>query len=41
METVKGKVLLNQPQREMISLVPLLCIFRKKGMRQTRTQRAN
>ena len=36
---VKGKALLNKPQGEMISLVPLLC--RRKGMRQTRTRRAN
>jgi len=40
-ETVKGKVLLNKPQREMISLVPLRCCCRRKGMRQTRTQSAN
>jgi hypothetical protein len=40
-ETVKGKVLLNKPQGEMISLVPLLCSCRSKRMRQTRAQRAN
>jgi hypothetical protein len=38
-DTVKGKVLLNKPQVEMISLVPWLC--RRKCMRQTRTRRAN
>ena len=36
-ETVKGKVLLNTPQGEMISLVPLLCSFRRKCHRQTCT----
>jgi len=40
-EMVKGKVLLNQPQGEMISLVPLLCSCSRKGMRHTWTQRAN
>jgi hypothetical protein len=40
-ETVKGKVLLNKPQGEMISLVPLLSSYRRKGMRQTRARRAN
>jgi hypothetical protein len=40
-EMVKGKVLLNKPQEEMISLVPLLCSCRRKCMRQTRTQKAN
>jgi len=40
-ETVKGTVLLTKPQREMISLVPLLCSCRMKGMRQTQTRRAN
>ena len=40
-ETVKGKVLLNKPQEEMISLMPLLCSCRRKCMRQTWTQRAN
>jgi len=40
-ETVKGKVLFNTPQVEMISLVPLLCSSRRNGMRQTRAQRAN
>jgi hypothetical protein len=37
---VKGKVLLNKPQGKMISLVTLLCSCRRKGMSQTRTQRA-
>jgi len=41
MGRVKGKVLLNKPQGEMISLVPLLCSCRRKGMRQNRTWRAN
>ena len=36
---VKGKVSLNKPQGEMISLVSLLC--RRKGMRQSRTRRVN
>jgi len=40
-ETVKGNVLLNKPQQEMISFVPLLCSCRRKCMRQTRTRRAN
>jgi len=40
-ETVHGKVMLNKRQGEMISLVPLLCSCRRKGMRQTRTRRAN
>ena len=40
-ETVKGNLLLNKPQGEMISLVPLLCSCRRKGMRQTRAQRAD
>jgi len=40
-EMVKGKVLLNKPQEEMISLVPLLCSCRQKCMRQTETGRAN
>ena len=39
-ETVKGKVLLNKPQGEMISLVPLRCSCRRKGMRPTQTWRA-
>jgi ribosomal protein L15 len=39
-ETVKGKVLLNEPQGEMISLVPLLCSCRSKCQRQTWTRRA-
>jgi hypothetical protein len=38
---VKGKILLNKPEGEMISLVWLLCSYRRKGMRQTRTRRAN
>jgi hypothetical protein len=40
-ETVKGKVLFNTPQEEMISLVPLLCSCRRKCQRQTWTRRAN
>jgi hypothetical protein len=40
-ETVKGKVLLNKPQEEIISHMPLLCSCRRKCTRQTRTQRAN
>jgi hypothetical protein len=40
-ETVKGKLLLNIPQEEMISLVPLLCSCRRKCQRQTWTRRAN
>ena len=40
-ETVKGKVLLNKPQGEMISHVPWHCSCRTKCMRQTRTRRAN
>src|SRR5882757_5164465 len=40
-ETIKGKGLLNKPQQEMISLMPLLCSCRRKCMRQTRTLRAN
>ena len=40
-ETVKGKVLLNEPQGEMISLVPLLCSCRSKCQRQTWTRRAD
>jgi hypothetical protein len=40
-EMVKGKVLLNKPQGEMISLVRLLCSSRRKCMRQTWTRRAN
>ena len=40
-ETVKGNVLLNKPQREMISLVPRLCSCRRKCIGQTWTQRAN
>jgi hypothetical protein len=38
---VKGKVLLNKPQGEMISLVLLLCSCRRNDMRQTHTWRAN
>jgi len=41
MEMVKGKVSLNTPQEEMISLVPLLCSCRRKFERQTWTRRAN
>jgi len=40
-ETVKGKVLLNKPQGEMISLMPLLCSCRRQCMTQTQTRRAN
>ena len=40
-EMVKGKVLLNKPQGEMISLVPLLRSCRRKCQRQTWTWRAN
>jgi hypothetical protein len=40
-DMVKGKVLFNTPQEEMISLVPLLCSCRRKCQRQTWTQRAN
>jgi hypothetical protein len=40
-EIVKGKVLLNKPQGEMISLVPLLCSCGRKRIRQIRTRRAN
>jgi hypothetical protein len=40
-ETVKGKILFNKPQAEMISLVPVLCSCRKKYMRLTRAHRAN
>jgi len=40
-ETVKGKVLINKPQGEMISLVPLLCSCRRKCQRQTWTWRAD
>jgi hypothetical protein len=39
--TVKGKVWLNNPLVEMISLVPLFCSGRRKCMRQTQTWRAN
>jgi hypothetical protein len=40
-EMVTGMVLLNRPQGEMISLVPLVCRCRRKGMRQTWARRAN
>ena len=40
-ETVKGKIFLNEPQGEMISLVPLLCSCRSKCQRQIWTRRAN
>jgi hypothetical protein len=40
-ETVMGKVLVNTPQEEMISLVPLLGRCRWKCQRQSWTQRAN
>lgn len=40
-EMVKGKVFLNKPQGEVISLVPLLCSSGRKYMRQNQTQRAN
>jgi hypothetical protein len=40
-ETVKGKVLLNKPQEEMISLLALLCSYRRKCTRQTRTRKVN
>jgi hypothetical protein len=40
-ETVNGKVLLNEPQGEMISLVPLFCSCRSKCQRQTWTRRVN
>jgi hypothetical protein len=40
-ENGNGKVLLNKPQGEMISLVQLLCSCIRKGMRQTRTRSAN
>jgi len=40
-EMVMGKVLLNKPQWEMISLVLWLCSWRRKCMRKTRIQRAN
>jgi len=39
-ETVKGKILLNKPKGEMISLMPLLCSCRRKGMRENQTRRA-
>jgi len=39
--TVKGRLLLNKPQGEMISFVPLLCSLRRNGMRQTQSQRVN
>jgi hypothetical protein len=40
-EMVKGKILLNKPQEEKISLVLLLYSCRKICMRQTSTLRAN
>jgi len=40
-ETIKSKVLLNKPQQELISLVLLHCSGRRKGIRQTRTRRAD
>jgi hypothetical protein len=39
-ETLKGKVLFNKLQGEMISLVPLLYSCRRKCQRQTWTQSA-
>jgi hypothetical protein len=33
--------LLNRPQEEIISLVPLLCSCRRKCLRQTWTWKAN
>ena len=40
-ETIKGKVLLNKPQREIISLTLLLCSCRSECRRHTWTRRAN
>jgi hypothetical protein len=40
-ETVKGKVLLNKPQGEMIFLMPLLCSCRRNCERQTWTRRGS
>jgi hypothetical protein len=40
-ETVKGQVLLNKPQEEVISPVPLLCSCRRKFMRHTWTWKPN
>jgi len=40
-ETVKGKELLNTPQKKMISLVLLLCSCRRNCQRKTWTRRAN
>jgi hypothetical protein len=40
-EMVKGKVLLNKPHKEMMTIMALLCSCRRKCMRQTRTWRAN
>ena len=40
-ETVKGNVLLNTPQQEMISLVLLLGCSRRKCQSQTEIRRAN
>jgi len=39
-EMVKGKVVFNKPQEEMISLVALLWSCRRKCISQTRTWRA-
>ena len=41
MGTVKGQVLLNKPQGEMISLVPLHYSWRRKCIMQTQIQMAN
>jgi len=40
-EMVSGKVLLNKPQEEMISLMPFLCSCSRQCTRQTLTQRAD
>jgi hypothetical protein len=40
-ETVKGKVLLNKPQREMIYPLPLRHSWRTQCIRHTGTRRAN
>jgi hypothetical protein len=40
-EMIKGKVLLNKPQEEIISLVLLLGSCRRICIRQSRTRRAN
>jgi hypothetical protein len=39
-ETVKGKVLLNKPQEEIISLVPLLCSCTRECISQSRIRMA-